>query len=138
MWEELKNAAKGFVGGITDYLANRTFILSLFEMPTEQAHSLLRQKIDAMDQAAWKNFQYTLSTLMNEAQQAVQRANSTSSWGPCIEDRMAETMARISTGVHSSSTPTAEQNYLQVLQVIANLTEQFRHEKALNSMRSIR
>ena len=129
MWGWLKDAAKQFIHMGANYLQNRAFILSLFNMAPQQAYWVLKQKIEAMDDETLRSFSVTLSGMIGEAQQAAQQASDASSWGTSFEDRTAQFMAEAQAGFPSSQQVNQAQMYVQGLHTIANYAQQFYQEK---------
>lgn len=128
MWDWLKDASKKLVETGAAYMQHRAFILSLFNMPQQQAYWALKQRIDEMDEASIQAFSGTLAGMIGEAQQAIQQSSDNSAWGDSYEDRLALGVARIQTGSYSSGNPQA-QMYLQGLNAVAQYGTQFYQEK---------
>jgi hypothetical protein len=131
MWDWLKDASKQFLETSAAYMQQRAFILTLFNMPQQQAYWVLKQKIDEMDDESIKNFSGALAGMIGEAQQATWQGGfgSSSSWGGSTEDRIAQGMAEIQAGFPSSQGNQQAQMYLEGLNAIAFYANQFYQEK---------
>lgn len=128
MWNWLKGIGQQALESGAAYAQHRTFIQSLLIIPDESALSVLRQKIDELDDQGIQMFSGVLAGMIKEAQQAAQQGTGDDAWGTSVEDRMAYSMARIKSGIPAQQNTQAPM-YLQGLNAIAHFANQFYQEK---------
>lgn len=128
MWNWLKGIGQQALESGAAYAQHRTFIQSLLTIPDDSALSVLRQKIDELDDQGIKMFSGVLAGMINEAQQAAQQGTGNDAWGTSVEDRMAYSMAHIQSGMPAQQN-TEALRYLQGLNAIAHFANQFYQEK---------
>jgi hypothetical protein len=130
MWDWIKNTSGKMAQAGMEYLNYRQFTLSLLNLTHEQAYSVLREKIFAMDDTQIKTFYGVVTALIQEAQQSLQQAEYQARGGGVFEDQVDRFMANYNAGFPVGREVQQAQMVLQGLVTVAQFVELIYQERA--------